>query len=310
MRGLVLLGLCLNLQTCRAFPNQLPDLSTEPPGRDPLLDYDRLDEELGGGGGRSWNGTRGAEGCGPCELDLCPETRGCRAGLVLDSCGCCKECGNLEGQACDPGDRSVFYGLCGTGLRCQADPRAAGGGGEEDEEEVCVCEEQEAVCGSDGTTYMNTCQFREAAFSRPELKIRGKGPCKTVPVIKVRPQSQVNGTGSSLVFLCEVFAFPMALVEWRKEGRDVILPGDDPHISVQSRGGPLKFELSSWLQIEGAEPGDSGTYRCIARNNLGSVSASAVLGILGAEELSSYLANSVSEMKQLMDATDYDQDFY
>lgn len=28
------------------------------------------------------------------------------------------------------------------------------------------------------------------------------------------------------------------------------------------------------------------------------------------EELSSYLANSVSEMKQLMDATDYEQDFY
>ncbi|XP_071328438.1 kazal-type serine peptidase inhibitor domain 3 [Trachinotus anak] len=313
-RGLVLLSLCLSLHTCRSFPNRLPDLSTEPPGP-PSLPDPLLDEVLGGGRGRNWSGPGGAGGCGPCEPDLCPETRGCRAGLVPDSCGCCEECGNLEGQACDPGDRGVFYGLCGTGLRCQADPRPSGGGGgeeeeEEEEEEVCVCEEQEAVCGSDGTTYMNMCQFREAAFSRPELKARGSGPCKTVPIIKVPPQSQVNGTGSSLVFLCEVFAFPMALVEWRKEGRDVILPGDDPHISVQSRGGPLKFELSSWLQIEGAEPGDSGTYRCIARNNLGSVSASAVLGVLGADELSSYLANSVSEMKQLMDATDYDQDFY
>uniref|UniRef100_A0A3Q3X8V0 Uncharacterized protein n=1 Tax=Mola mola TaxID=94237 RepID=A0A3Q3X8V0_MOLML len=212
-----------------------------------------------------------------CEPDLCPENRGCRAGLVLDSCGCCMECGNLEGQACDPGNRSVFYGLCGTGLRCQADPAPAGrGGGEGDEEaEVCVCEEQEPVCGSDDVTYLNMCQFREAAFSRPELRTKGRGPCKTVPVIKVPPLSQVNGTGSSLVFLCEVFAFPMALVEWRKEGRDVVLPGDDPHISVQSRGGPLKFELTSWLQIEGAEPEDSGTYRCIAHNNLGSVSASA-----------------------------------
>lgn len=53
-------------------------------------------------------------------------------------------------------------------------------------------------------------------------------------------------------------------------------------LSSQSRGGPLKFELSSWLQIEGAGPEDSGTYYCIARNNLGSVSASAMLGILGA----------------------------
>uniref|UniRef100_A0A667Y8E3 Kazal-type serine peptidase inhibitor domain 3 n=1 Tax=Myripristis murdjan TaxID=586833 RepID=A0A667Y8E3_9TELE len=278
----LLLGLsvCLSGHTCRGFPNKLPEHSDPPP--DPLLDYDRLDEEFA-----ARNGT----GCGPCEPELCPAARGCRAGLVLDACGCCKECGNLEGQACDPGERSVFYGLCGTGMRCMADPRPAAGAGrlqEEDEEEeeeggeVCVCEEQQPVCGSDATTYMNMCQFREASFSRPQLKTRGKGPCKTVPIIKVRPQSQVNGTGSSLVFLCEVFAFPMALVEWRKEGQDVILPGDDPHISVQSRGGPLKFELSSWLQIEGAGPEDSGTYRCIARNNLGSVSASAVLGILGA----------------------------
>ncbi|KAK2838219.1 hypothetical protein Q5P01_015431 [Channa striata] len=317
--GLVLLGLLLNFHTGWSVPKLLPDLSTERPGSpslaDPLLDYDRLDEEMGGGG----NGTHGAVGCGLCEPDLCPETRGCRAGLVLDACGCCMECANLEGQACDPGDRSVYYGLCGTGLRCQADPRPAGGGGgggeedeeeEEEEEEVCVCEDQEPVCGSDGLTYMNVCQFREAAFSKPQLRTRGRGPCKTVPIIKVPPQSQVNGTGSSLVFLCEVFAFPMALVEWRKEGRDVILPGDDPHISVQSRGGPLKFELSSWLQIEGAGPEDSGTYRCIARNNLGSVSASAVLGVLRTEELSSYLANRVSEAEQLPHATDYDLDFY
>uniref|UniRef100_A0A669CR75 Kazal-type serine peptidase inhibitor domain 3 n=1 Tax=Oreochromis niloticus TaxID=8128 RepID=A0A669CR75_ORENI len=220
--------------------------------------------------------------CGPCQPDRCPLLRGCRAGLVPGSCGCCLECGNLEGQACDPGNRSVFYGLCGTGLRCQA-----GGGGEDEEEEECVCEEQEPVCGSDGRTYMNMCQLREAAFSTPELHTAGRGPCRTVPVIKVPPHSQVNGTGSSLIFLCEVFAFPMALVEWTKEGRDVVLPGDDPHISVQvhSRGGPLKFELSSWLQIEGAEPGDSGTYRCTARNNLGTVWASAVLGSVWTDSL-------------------------
>ena len=44
----------------------------------------------------------------------------------------------------------------------------------------------------------------------------------------------------------------------------------------------MKFELSSWLQIEGAGQEDSGTYHCVARNNLGSASASAVLGVLNA----------------------------
>ncbi|MEQ2309150.1 hypothetical protein AMECASPLE_035592 [Ameca splendens] len=302
---LVLLLLVLDLLTGRAAP---PVQSSLP---DSLVGYDLLDEELGGGrkqsGNRTGTSTGGIGGCGPCDPELCPDTRGCRAGLVLDSCGCCQECGNLEGQACDPGTRSVFYGLCGTGLRCQADRRPAAGGGGEDEEEVCVCEQQEALCGSDGTTYTNICQLTHAAFSEPELRTAGRGPCRTVPVIKVPPQNQVKGTGSSLVFLCEVFAFPMALVEWRKDGCDGILPGDDPHISVQSRGGPLKFELSSWLQIEGAEPGDSGTYHCIARNNLGSVFASAVLGVLGAEELSSYLSSSVSETKHLME--DYEQDY-
>lgn len=70
--------------------------------------------------------------------------------------------------------------------------------------------------------------------------------CLSVPIIKVPPQSQVNGTGSSLVFLCEVFAFPMALVEWRKEGRDIILPGDDPHISVQVWPGASCIPPTPW----------------------------------------------------------------
>lgn len=149
----VLVLLVLNLLACRAVPNWF----------------------LGGGG--NGTGPGGAPGCGPCEPDLCPEPRGCRAGLVPDPCGCCEECGNLEGQACDPGARNVRYGLCGTGLRCQADPGPAGG--EDEEEEVCVCEDQEPLCGTDGTTYMNLCRFREAAFSEPELRSRGPGPCRT-----------------------------------------------------------------------------------------------------------------------------------
>lgn len=172
---LVLFLLVLDLLSSRAAP---PVPSSIP---DPLLEYVPPEKELVDGWIQSRNrtGTRttGLEGCGPCNPELCPQTRGCRAGLVLDSCGCCQECGNLEGQACDPGPLNVFYGLCGTGLRCQADPGPAAGG--EDEEEVCVCEQQEALCGSDGTTYRNMCRFREAAFSDPELRTVGRGPCRT-----------------------------------------------------------------------------------------------------------------------------------
>lgn len=35
------------------------------------------------------------------------------------------------------------------------------------------------------------------------------------------------------MFGCEVFAYPMATIEWRKDGLDIPLPGDDPHVSVQ-----------------------------------------------------------------------------
>uniref|UniRef100_A0AAY4DAL5 Kazal-type serine protease inhibitor domain-containing protein 1 n=1 Tax=Denticeps clupeoides TaxID=299321 RepID=A0AAY4DAL5_9TELE len=207
--------------------------------------------------------------CGACVPELCPPPRGCRAGLVPDACGCCRECGGLEDQACDLRGAPRRRGRCGPRLECRrldAEPR-------------CVCVEQEPLCASDGRTYMNVCRFQEAAFSSPGLNVSA-GPCKTVPVIKVPPRGHVNVTGSSVVLLCEVFAFPMALVEWRKEGSDVVLPGDDPHISVQSRGGPQKYELSSWLQIEEAGPADSGTYRCTARNRLGSVSAAAPLRVL------------------------------
>lgn len=172
LRGLLLLALCLNLHTCRALPHLPSDRRSESPLRgspsEPLLD-----EGLVGIGLQNETGPV----CGPCEKELCPENRGCRAGLVLDSCGCCMECGNLEGQACDPGERSLYYGLCGTGLRCRAGQGA--GGVEDEDEQVCVCEKQEAVCGSDGVTYMNMCQFREAAFSKPGLRTQGEGPCKT-----------------------------------------------------------------------------------------------------------------------------------
>ncbi|XP_055353074.1 kazal-type serine protease inhibitor domain-containing protein 1-like isoform X2 [Paramacrobiotus metropolitanus] len=45
--------------------------------------------------------------------------------------------------------------------------------------------------------------------------------------------------------------------------------GDDEHFSVQLRGGPEKFEVTSWLLIQSAKRTDEGNYRCIAKNDLG-----------------------------------------
>lgn len=53
------------------------------------------------------------------------------------------------------------------------------------------------------------------------------------PQILSQPHNIWNVTGQDVIFGCEVFAYPMASIEWRKDGLDIQLPGDDPHISVQ-----------------------------------------------------------------------------
>lgn len=293
---LVLVVIVLSLRNSESFPNN----KFEDTGEDAEpVESDVVEDEID-----SKNETL----CDQCSPDLCPAALGCRAGIVLDSCGCCSECGNLEGQPCDLDSRNSFYGLCGSDLQCKIDISDLGLG--EIPEPQCICKFQEAVCGSDGRTYMNICQFKEAAYSTLGLSVEENGPCRTAPLIKVPPHNLVNVTGSTMSFLCEVFAYPMALIEWKKDGNDVTLPGDDPHISVQTRGGPQKYELSSWLQIEGLAPGDAGTYRCVAHNALGSVSASGVLGVLGPDEMSAYLSENMTEMFGYDQTREYDEDYY
>lgn len=103
----------------------------------------------------------------------------------------------------------------------------------------------------------------------------------------LHPYDIWNVTGKDVIFGCEVFAYPMASIEWRKDGLDIQLPGDDPHISVQFRGGPQRFEVTSWLQIQAVRPSDEGTYRCLARNALGQVEAPASLTVLTPDQLNS-----------------------
>lgn len=59
----------------------------------------------------------------------------------------------------------------------------------------------------------------------------------SAPQILLHPYDVWNVTGQDVIFGCEVFAYPMASIEWRKDGLDIQLPGDDPHISVQVGAG-------------------------------------------------------------------------
>ncbi|XP_049319593.1 kazal-type serine protease inhibitor domain-containing protein 1-like [Astyanax mexicanus] len=224
------------------------------------------------------------ESCGECDRSRCPVVpSGCPAGLVRDRCGCCEHCGNAEGQWCDLDRSQEFYGRCGDGLRCQRRPSRARGLGAEPEPR-CVCKSRGVVCGSDGWTYPNLCQLREASSKLETMLYQtAPGPCSAAPRIIRDPKNSKNYTGHDIVFGCEVMAYPLPNVGWKKKDSDHFLPGDDPHISVQVRGGPQRYTVSTWLQIHGLRQSDAGIYICIFHNALGEKSASAHLSVISNE---------------------------
>ena len=85
-----------------------------------------------------------------------------------------------------------------------------------------------------------------------------------------------------MAFSCEVKGWPVPTVEWRvqkSESAEMALPSDNEHISVQSRGGPSDYEVTSWLQLMELKPENSGVYICVATNSEGQATASAYLTI-------------------------------
>lgn len=120
------------------------------------------------------------EGCAPCRSEECAAPRGCLAGRVLDACGCCWECANLEGQLCDLDPSAHFYGRCGEQLECRLDTGGDLSRGEVPEP-LCVCRSQHPLCASDGRTYSQICRLQEAALARPDanLTVVHPGPCES-----------------------------------------------------------------------------------------------------------------------------------
>ena len=116
--------------------------------------------------------------CGLCDPSSCPvPPSNCLAGLVSDSCDCCKVCGKTEGQLCDHPDlpTSVKAGKCGDHLECRlrddldkkASPQA-----------TCSCRLAGVVCGSNGVTYESTCRLLEKAIElHQKITVQTLGPC-------------------------------------------------------------------------------------------------------------------------------------
>uniref|UniRef100_A0A4Q8K4H7 U23-Liphistoxin-Lth1a_1 n=1 Tax=Liphistius thaleban TaxID=1905330 RepID=A0A4Q8K4H7_9ARAC len=228
--------------------------------------------------------------CGECDPLACRPPKDCLAGMVKDSCGCCFECARREGESCDDENLPPLYmnehhGQCGENLECK--PRTDLPPGDP-LEAVCVCLRTDLLCGSDGKTYQNECQLTEARYrQRDGLRAMHRGPCKAAPKIASPPENVSNKTGGNVAMVCEATGWPIPSMEWRVDrgdGDTVPLPTDDPKIAVQSRGGPSKYEITSWLQLLNISPRDDATYWCIAKNEEGEASAAARLFVIDQTE--------------------------
>nr|XP_023664053.1 kazal-type serine protease inhibitor domain-containing protein 1-like [Paramormyrops kingsleyae] len=138
-----------------------------------------------------------------------------------------------------------IYGRGGEGLRC----RRLGHGGHqrEEPEAMCVCRASGSACGSGGCSHPNLCELRKAASQRDTiLRLTGQGLPTHLPLRDLK-----NYTGNDIIFSCKVSAFPLPHLSWRKKGISNHLPGDNPHISVLARGGPQRYTVSTWQQIQG-----------------------------------------------------------
>ncbi|XP_010179042.1 PREDICTED: kazal-type serine protease inhibitor domain-containing protein 1-like [Mesitornis unicolor] len=99
----------------------------------------------------------------------------------------------------------------------------------------------------------------------------------------------------------------MPHLEWKKKGSKMFLPGDDAHISVQARGGPQKFGVTGWLQIQGLKKSDEGVYICHTKNKYGATYASARLKVIDGSSAFAFTAGSRSASYSIEYGDYYDQ---
>jgi len=194
----------------------------------------------------------------------CPvlERAECLAGVDKDpECGCCDVCSRFEGQKCDMKNEAK-HGSCGDGLEC----KRSGGGN------ICQCLWEEIICGTDNVTYTNLCQLMASAVrenKQDKLEVKSVGPCSPGAQIITAPQYVKNKTHNNVVLSCEAIGFPTPKITWsvkRADSKTYLLPADDDHIVTAMRGGPGKFQVTGWMQIENLMKRHEGDYTCVASN--------------------------------------------
>lgn len=203
------------------------------------------------------------EKCASCK----PLSRSeCLAGVTKDGeCQCCDVCARVEGQTCDMKDAEFKIGKCGYGLECK---NVTGG------RNLCQCVWDEIICGTDGVTYSNLCELMAAAVregKQETLEVKSVGPCSPGAHIVTKPEYVRNTTNSNVVLFCEAIGFPTPTIHWeltRANKKTTMMPDCDNNVLVAMRGGPGKYQVTGWLQIEGLQKRHEGDYSCVAVNEI------------------------------------------
>lgn len=212
------------------------------------------------------------------QCESCPvlERSACLAGVDKDpECGCCDVCARFEGEKCDLHAHRPQHGSCGDGLTCKS---VRGGA-------ICQCLWEEIICGTDNKTYTNLCQLMSSSVREgtTDLQVKSLGPCDPGAYIISKPVSVKNHTHTNIVLSCEAIGFPAPTITWkitRANSKTFDCPGDDQNIVTSTRGGPGKFQVTGWMQIENLLKRHEGDYTCIAVNEQGKSEAKARIKVI------------------------------
>uniref|UniRef100_A0A8B9J2J9 non-specific serine/threonine protein kinase n=1 Tax=Amazona collaria TaxID=241587 RepID=A0A8B9J2J9_9PSIT len=119
----------------------------------------------------------------------------------------------------------------------------------------------------------------ENGYRKSREGLANKVSVKVIPPEFIIPLSEVTcETGETIVLRCKVCGRPRASVTWK--GPDHNTLSNDGHHSISYRYSNFDLGEAS-LKIIGVTAEDDGTYTCIAANDMGSVSSSASLRVLG-----------------------------